>query len=592
MYTGAMNKLSILALAAALAACTSSNSAQQLVATAPVAAGDACPYGGVAITTGTDENANAKLDADEVTHTQDVCNGAPGAAGQGCTATANDDGTETIACPDGTTVTVTNGAGCTLTTTDGGNLLDCGDGGSAVIANGQNGSDGQASLTVTSAEDAGANCTYGGTRIDSGLDANGNGTLDANEVTATAYACDAAGATPSNGGVLSGTFTVYNSGDIAFLHGFTSITGTLYINAQGLDTVSLDSIESVGALRVEQPDLVSLAMPALTQAGGVYIHEPATFTQLDLPALASVGADGLDIEVDDYFDGGEVGFSSHPRVTGTPNVFAFPALTQVGGDIYVSGDHYADPAIIVPLLDLSALTTFTGELDLYDVASLLIGAGAAPSAVSLQDVGASTITLASTSLDNLYLSENANLSITFPSLTDAPGGVSISSNDAIAFSAPALVNTGGISLFDNTGASSLSVPGLVQAGNLTAEDNQGLASLSVPGYLGVVQVTGNTGLTSLALTGPGAGGDLTISQNADLATIALGLSTASSLTIESNPLLTALTAPALTTVDGQFDVDNNVVLPTCTVAAILDQLSSQPSSTYVSGNLLDACVPQ
>jgi hypothetical protein len=42
------------------------------------------------------------------------------------------------------------------------------------------------------AEAAGANCTYGGNRVSSGLDTNANGVLDAGEVTATSYNCNGA----------------------------------------------------------------------------------------------------------------------------------------------------------------------------------------------------------------------------------------------------------------------------------------------------------------------------------------------------------------------------------------------------------------
>jgi len=47
------------------------------------------------------------------------------------------------------------------------------------------------SLVKTSAEAAGANCAFGGSRIESGLDANGNGTLDAGEIdpAATSFVC-------------------------------------------------------------------------------------------------------------------------------------------------------------------------------------------------------------------------------------------------------------------------------------------------------------------------------------------------------------------------------------------------------------------
>ena len=51
---------------------------------------------------------------------------------------------------------------------------------------------GENSLVRASAEAAGTNCPFGGTRIESGLDRNGNGTLDADEVdaAATTYVCN------------------------------------------------------------------------------------------------------------------------------------------------------------------------------------------------------------------------------------------------------------------------------------------------------------------------------------------------------------------------------------------------------------------
>ena len=57
-------------------------------------------------------------------------------------------------------------------------------------ANGTNGSNGQSARMAVAREAAGARCAVGGVRIDSGLDANGNGTLDADEITVTQYVCD------------------------------------------------------------------------------------------------------------------------------------------------------------------------------------------------------------------------------------------------------------------------------------------------------------------------------------------------------------------------------------------------------------------
>ncbi len=68
-------------------------------------------------------------------------------------------------------------------------LLSCG-----LIActgeQGPPGDSGGAALAVTGVEPPGANCPGGGTKIELGIDSNGNGVLDASEVTATSYVCD------------------------------------------------------------------------------------------------------------------------------------------------------------------------------------------------------------------------------------------------------------------------------------------------------------------------------------------------------------------------------------------------------------------
>lgn len=54
----------------------------------------------------------------------------------------------------------------------------------------------------TTAEPAGANCALGGTRADAGRDANANGTLDAGEEATTVYMCAQAGGNPAAAGLL------------------------------------------------------------------------------------------------------------------------------------------------------------------------------------------------------------------------------------------------------------------------------------------------------------------------------------------------------------------------------------------------------
>ncbi|MEM6532944.1 MAG: hypothetical protein AAF654_09980 [Myxococcota bacterium] len=54
-------------------------------------------------------------------------------------------------------------------------------------ANGSNGTDATVALFD---EPVGSNCTFGGTRIEVGIDSNRSGALDPDEVTGTTYACD------------------------------------------------------------------------------------------------------------------------------------------------------------------------------------------------------------------------------------------------------------------------------------------------------------------------------------------------------------------------------------------------------------------
>ena len=145
--------LASLSMIFALAACANSGSdggtagANGLASVTQEAPGKDCPAGGTRIATGIDSNGNGTLDPDEVTSSQVVCSGAAGKEGA-----AGADGQD-----------------------------------------GQNGANGGSpSLLRLDPESAGANCASGGTRIQSGLDTNANGTLDASEVTATRYVCNGA----------------------------------------------------------------------------------------------------------------------------------------------------------------------------------------------------------------------------------------------------------------------------------------------------------------------------------------------------------------------------------------------------------------
>lgn len=152
------------------------NTSLTTVTTEP--AGDNCENGGVKINSGVDTNGDGILDTNEITTTAYVCNGIDGnnslikttseAAGMNC-----DNGGVKI--DSGVDI---NGDGTLDDTEVTATTYVC------------NGIDGNDSLTKITNEPAGTNCENGGIKIDSGVDANGNGTLDDAEINATAYACN------------------------------------------------------------------------------------------------------------------------------------------------------------------------------------------------------------------------------------------------------------------------------------------------------------------------------------------------------------------------------------------------------------------
>ncbi|MDF3065023.1 MAG: Phage tail fiber protein [Polyangiaceae bacterium] len=159
-----------------------------------VPAGSVCEYGGQRVEVGVDANADGEIDEGVVTDTVYVCNGGPGAAGNG--------GRIALV----TTTPEPASANCA----NGGQRIDHGldsnaDGalqpsevdGTRYVCERAPGTSGVGSVVVSTAEPAGANCPSGGQRLDHGRDANGNGALEPSEVAGSTYACS--GANGANG---------------------------------------------------------------------------------------------------------------------------------------------------------------------------------------------------------------------------------------------------------------------------------------------------------------------------------------------------------------------------------------------------------
>jgi hypothetical protein len=161
----------------------------------------ACPFGGVKIESGLDEDGDGELARTEVDDTRYVCNGTDAKpptrtrvseepAGDNCSAGGmrietgldNDRDGELGDAEVQSTEFVCNG-------TDGENGEDGQDGTDGT--NGTDGEDGVSYLTSVTAEPANGNCgAESGVRVDAGPDTNANGTLDGSEISSTEYVCD------------------------------------------------------------------------------------------------------------------------------------------------------------------------------------------------------------------------------------------------------------------------------------------------------------------------------------------------------------------------------------------------------------------
>lgn len=176
-----------------------------LVSMSAEAAGSNCANGGTRISAGPDRDKDGVLSAGETSTTGFVCNGATGATGA-----AGADGLSTLLSatvePAGSNCAAGGSRYVSGLDSNRNGVLDVAEVSStrytcngldgstgATGAQGPAGPSGLSVLIATRAEAVGANCRYGGTRIDSGLDLNASGALDSGEITATSYVCNGAG---------------------------------------------------------------------------------------------------------------------------------------------------------------------------------------------------------------------------------------------------------------------------------------------------------------------------------------------------------------------------------------------------------------
>jgi MYXO-CTERM domain-containing protein len=226
--------------------------ANALVKQSPEPAGTHCPNGGVKIESGIDDDGDLVLDPAEVDQTSYVCNGLPTLvkavdipAGTGPCANGGqiiyagvDDNADGVlqesehdtfwyACNglDGhnTLLKVTDeapGSNCAA----GGKKVETGvdDNADGVlqagevdhmeyVCNGGNGADGKQALVSVTDEEPGDNCAAGGKKIEAGIDGNSDGVLQAGEVDQTTYVCNGNDGETGNDGEAGATTLVESS---------------------------------------------------------------------------------------------------------------------------------------------------------------------------------------------------------------------------------------------------------------------------------------------------------------------------------------------------------------------------------------------
>ena len=323
---GTRFRIAALALFALLAGCggggdaTGPDGLTALVRIEAEAPGAQCSAGGSRVVAGLDSNRDTTLDDSEASSTQHVCNGAVGS-----------DGLSTL-------VSMSNepaGANCASggrklsagKDTNGNGGLDAAEVASTGYvcngADGASGRDGVNSLIAVTAETAGAQCTYGGNKVASGLDTDADGTLDAGEVTSVDYLCHGApGATGATGAAGPGvTWTSVtnpsvlaqaNAGYLA--NRATQVTVTLPSAPAIGDVVRVSGVGSGGWKIAQQAGqtvvTAGLASPAI---GAVWT--PRAAPTLGARALAS-SADGNQLVA--VVLGGQIHTSTDAGLSWTP----------------------------------------------------------------------------------------------------------------------------------------------------------------------------------------------------------------------------------------------------------------------------------
>jgi hypothetical protein len=195
--------------------CHGSNAISSLISMSSVPAGDLCPNGGIQIHTGPDSNNDGVLSVSEIQNTKTLCNAVNGSQGQ----------------------------------------------------QGAPGADSVAYLISQVAVPVGSQCQYGGTKISSGRDTDGNAQLSPSEASATSYAC--------NGAVFAIRTKSITDANVCVNGGIQVETG-IDANVSGvLDNSEVSALENICNGQDGHNALINLTTiepGPICQNGGMQVH--------------------------------------------------------------------------------------------------------------------------------------------------------------------------------------------------------------------------------------------------------------------------------------------------------------------------------
>lgn len=301
-------------------------------------AGMNCEDGGIAVHAGMDLDGDGALDDDEITTTDYVCNAGAGLGpGQPLVEVAAEPAGEN--CPDGGIVVSSGIDSDGDGTLDGEELLD-----TQYVCNG---SSGVAGLVRIDDEPAGSNCVDGGLAVGVGLDLDASGELEPGEVVSTAYVCHGEG---PPGGVLTGSITVLNSYDLWVLSRYEEVTGWVAFCGDGFAEFVLPDLALVGGdlqfnmyrdYMASSPscthaDLVLVDFPVLTEIGGAF-YAPRAPGVTDMTGFAALEYVGDTLRIYDSSLTTLDGLQQLTTVDGDVSITGNPSLCQSDVDAWLAG---------------------------------------------------------------------------------------------------------------------------------------------------------------------------------------------------------------------------------------------------------------